>query len=441
MKKVRIFIYIIILLFIFNIRVDAASLRCVYDHLVVTYDTDTYKFSATSDTPNYIEYEHRLTPANFTTSTGQLMCLDNLYVVSYGYIGGRKTKYVMSIYKKDATLLGGKPYGVPYNPSTSYVDNGGSSSSSKSSAGGSQGGGSHGGGSQGGGSQGGGSQGGSVSSKSSSSSASRSTGSSSSSSSSKSGSSTAGASTGGTPSRSSSSSNSSSSSKSGSSTAGASTGGTPSRSSSSSGPEEFTCAYSSGSITAALKFNKTTKEITKIPGNCEGGLNTDLTADDFSNGTCPAAKLITNGGRGGTGIYCNISKDYGSGSAPSAEPPADSIQSYNNLPPSNNSFKIPDIGGGDGFGKSANCKKVLGDSGYNLVNGLIKIVRILAPIVATLVAMITLIPAITAKDEDKVKAATKKCVTIGIVLLVIEVIPYIVRLIGVIIGYDLSCIG
>ena len=103
--------------------------------------------------------------------------------------------------------------------------------------------------------------------------------------------------------------------------------------------------------------------------------------------------------------------------------------------------EIPDIGGGDGFGKSANCKKIFGENGYNIVNGLIKIVRILAPIVATLVAMITLIPAITAKDEDKVKAATKKCVTIGIVLLVIEVIPYIVRLIGVIIGFDLSCIG
>jgi hypothetical protein len=135
------------------------------------------------------------------------------------------------------------------------------------------------------------------------------------------------------------------------------------------------------------------------------------------------------------------------GGDPSSATEAQPVESYksaykSNFPSSsNNSFKIPDIGGGDGFGKSANCKKVLGDSGYNLVNGLIKIVRILAPIVATLIAMITLIPAITAKDEDKVKAATKKCVIIGIVLLVIEVIPYIVRLIGVIIGYDLSCIG
>ena len=104
-------------------------------------------------------------------------------------------------------------------------------------------------------------------------------------------------------------------------------------------------------------------------------------------------------------------------------------------------FIIPDIGGGSGFGKKANCKQTLGDNGYKIINGLIRIVRILAPIVAILVSMITLIPAVTAKDENKVKEATRKCVTIGIVLLVIEVIPYIVRLIGTILDFDLSCIG
>ena len=106
-------------------------------------------------------------------------------------------------------------------------------------------------------------------------------------------------------------------------------------------------------------------------------------------------------------------------------------------------FIVPAPGGGS-FGKSANCLAIMGGSdgaAYRIINGAVNIIRILAPIVAIVNAMIVLMPAITAKDETGLKKATKKCVIIGVVLLIIEVFPYVVRLIGAVFGFDLSCIG
>ena len=106
-------------------------------------------------------------------------------------------------------------------------------------------------------------------------------------------------------------------------------------------------------------------------------------------------------------------------------------------------FIIPAPGGGS-FGRSASCQETMGGEGgaaYKIINGSVNIIRILAPIVAIVNAMIVLMPAITAKDETGLKKATHKCVIIGVVLLIIEVFPYVVRLIGAVFGFDLSCIG
>ena len=214
-----------------------------------------------------------------------------------------------------------------------------------------------------------------------------------------------------------------------------------SSSSSSADPEDDTidCPYISGDYNAILHYKKNTQEILTESTKCTQ-ITHNAKAEDFSSGNCPPAKLTATPGRYVNEVYCNIEVNYPGASAPSQIQYGDSIQSYNSMS-SSNSFKIPDIGGDTGFGKSANCKKVFGDAGYKIINGLIRLLRILAPIVAILIAMITLIPAVTAKDESKVKAATKKCVTIGIVLLIIEVIPYLIRLVGVILDFDLSCIG
>ena len=331
MKKLCLFIYIIVVLMSFNINIKASQIKCVYGNLTITYDTNSNNFNVTSSSSN-IKYDHKLTPTNFTTNDNKLTCLDKIYVVSYITNSNRTLTYELSAYSKDAMKVDGKPYSLDLDKSNSNVVN----DENK--------------------------------------------------------------------------------------------------------PEDeiIECKYSSGDYTASLRYNKNTKEIQKVPGKCTE-LNTDLKESNFSSGECPAAKLITDSGRSGTGVYCNISANYGGASSPSKEDTGSNIQLQNNLGPFK--FKIPELGEGSGFGKKANCKQVLGTNGYRIVNGLISIVRILAPIVAILVAMIDLLPGVTTKDEKKIKESTRKCVTIGIVLLVIEVIPYIVRLIGAIFEFDLTCIG
>ena len=423
MKKLNIFICAMVMFLIFSTNINASSLKCVYGHLIVTYNTDNYKFTAKSDN-SYIEYQHKLNSTNFTTSNGKLMCLEELYVVSYSTNSNRITTFNLSVYKKDAQIVNGKPYSIALDEKNSYVDNGdqgGSSSGGGGNSSGGQGGSGSGSGGYPSGDPGGSSSGGGGNPSNSSS-----------------GSSKSGNSSSGSAGASSSSSSGKSSSQSSSPTGATHSGS----SSSSSEPESdsIDCLYSSGNYNAVLHYKKSTQEIFTESTTCTN-ITTNAKPEDFSSGTCPPATLITDGGRSGTGVYCNIEVGYPGSSSPSQQQYGDSIQSYNSMSASRYSFKIPDIGGGTGFGSTANCKKIFGDAGYKIVNGLIRIIRILAPIVAILVSMITLIPAVTAKDEVKVKAATKKCVTIGIVLLVIEVIPYIVRLIGVILAFDLSCIG
>ena len=203
--------------------------------------------------------------------------------------------------------------------------------------------------------------------------------------------------------------------------------------------EVLDCKYTTNEYHAVLHYNKTKKELTMENGSCTK-LNSDIKAEDFETaaGKCPSAKLITTAYN--NEVYCNISNDYGTGTSPEAEPDADEIETHNT---STSTFVVPAPGGGS-FGKSANCLAIMGGSdgaAYKIINGAVNIIRILAPIVAIVNAMIVLMPAITAKDETGLKTATKKCVIIGVVLLIIEVFPYVVRLIGAVFGFDLSCIG
>lgn len=159
---------------------------------------------------------------------------------------------------------------------------------------------------------------------------------------------------------------------------------------------------------------------------------------------CDKVKIVTCDTDDKDGVYIGTKCDENNNADPETvttpETQEEYQQHYNtNFAP----FVVPAPGGGS-FGKSANCLAIMGGSdgaAYKIINGAVNIIRILAPIVAIVNAMIVLMPAITAKDETGLKTATKKCVIIGVVLLIIEVFPYVVRLIGAVFGFDLSCIG
>ena len=94
-----------------------------------------------------------------------------------------------------------------------------------------------------------------------------------------------------------------------------------------------------------------------------------------------------------------------------------------------------------GFGQNTmTCAQILGPNLTKLVHAGITAIQIIGAILAIVKGMITLIPAIMAKDADALKKAQKTLVLMAIVLLCIFLLRYLIRWIGNILGYDISCL-
>ena len=86
------------------------------------------------------------------------------------------------------------------------------------------------------------------------------------------------------------------------------------------------------------------------------------------------------------------------------------------------------------------CTEILGPNLTKIVHAGVKAIQIIGAIAAIVKGMITLIPAVMAKDAEGLKKAQKTLVTMAIILLCIFLLPYLVRWIGNILGYDISCL-
>lgn len=98
-------------------------------------------------------------------------------------------------------------------------------------------------------------------------------------------------------------------------------------------------------------------------------------------------------------------------------------------------FTPPEMSGGV-FGRGGSCSQILGSNGVKILKGVITTIRILAPIVALINAMIILLPAVTSKDADALKKASSKCVKLAVVLAIVEIFPSVIKLIGALFGWD-----
>ena len=86
------------------------------------------------------------------------------------------------------------------------------------------------------------------------------------------------------------------------------------------------------------------------------------------------------------------------------------------------------------------CEELIGENMYKIVHFIITTLRIIGAIIAIVNGMISLIPALVAKDGDSLKAAQKKCINMAIVLVLIILLPTLLTFIGKMFNYDLSCI-
>ena len=92
------------------------------------------------------------------------------------------------------------------------------------------------------------------------------------------------------------------------------------------------------------------------------------------------------------------------------------------------------------FGRKQTCEELLGPNLTKVVKAGIRLIQIAGAIIAIVNGMITLIPAVLAKDADGLKKASKKLVMMAIILAIIFLFPTVINLIGKLFNFDISCI-
>ena len=120
------------------------------------------------------------------------------------------------------------------------------------------------------------------------------------------------------------------------------------------------------------------------------------------------------------------------------------INKYNNLYLNVLEAQAEDTSGGGSNGENRNdlelntdnktCAELLGKNMTNLIHAGIRIFQIVAAIVALLRGMTLLIPPIISKDSDALKKAESELIILAIVF------KPIVRVLGSILSWDVSCI-
>ena len=86
------------------------------------------------------------------------------------------------------------------------------------------------------------------------------------------------------------------------------------------------------------------------------------------------------------------------------------------------------------------CTTLLGSNLTKVVHAFIVLIQIVGCIITIVKGMVVLIPPIMDRDASSLKKASGTLVKMAIILLLILLSPFLIRLIGKILGFDISCI-
>ena len=89
--------------------------------------------------------------------------------------------------------------------------------------------------------------------------------------------------------------------------------------------------------------------------------------------------------------------------------------------------------------KVDSCYDLMGQNLTNVIKAGVKIIQIVGAIIAIVNGMIMLIPAVMSKNADELVKVSRKLVIMAIILAMIFIIPALLRIIGHLFNYDLSC--
>lgn len=86
------------------------------------------------------------------------------------------------------------------------------------------------------------------------------------------------------------------------------------------------------------------------------------------------------------------------------------------------------------------CSELLGTGLTKILNFGIDAVRVIGVIASIIMGMVTLLPVVNKGDQAALNKALIKCIWIGVVLFIIMLFPLLVRVIGNLFEFDVSCI-
>jgi hypothetical protein len=106
-------------------------------------------------------------------------------------------------------------------------------------------------------------------------------------------------------------------------------------------------------------------------------------------------------------------------------------------PNANVNIEKPDL---DIMGGGMTCEELLGPGLTKILKFAINTVRIIGVIGTIVIAMIKLLPAVSKGDQKELQDAGKKCIWSAILLIVIVMLPTLIKVIGKLFGFDISCL-
>jgi len=199
---------------------------------------------------------------------------------------------------------------------------------------------------------------------------------------------------------------------------------------------ECTFDTSEGKITATVDNNNSKVYWYAGDSKCSEIIGNSVKFADFKNGCDPLYQVGLKVIRDEDDNTCTIGF-YNNQGELVADPSSGSDESIFDV---SNNGQAPSVPSLDIYDESMTCAEIFGPNGVKVVKLGINILRVAGAIIALVNAMLSLLPAVMSKDADALKKAGSKCVSMAIILALIFLFPTLLKIIGKMFEWDVSCL-
>lgn len=185
----------------------------------------------------------------------------------------------------------------------------------------------------------------------------------------------------------------------------------------------------------------------------ECGVGTESIAKYFSSSASNSAysdeTLMKNAGFTDEQVSCALKvinseetkeeiKDVADSASEQIDSTMEDIQSDLNFKSDGDSPNVPD--GWDISTEDMTCEELLGSNLTKIVNVGVTAIRVIGALATIIFGIVAYIPAVSGDNPELLKKANSKAIKMGIILIIILLLPSLVKIIGNIFDFDLTCL-